>query len=93
MNTSRAEAYGRVMKTLADLAPSKFHDWEQAVIRDAADTMFFYEEQGIDPGDLEGVARLRDLAHALVDGGRLEPETVDRLVADIQACGPEAVGV
>ena len=81
------------MKTLTDLSASKFHDWEQAVIRDAADTMFFYEQQGIDPEGLVGVAKLRDLAHSLVEAGRLEPETVDCLVADIQACGPEAVGV
>src|SRR5436853_145425 len=43
MTSSRSDAYGRVMRMLGDLGASKFHDHEQAVIREAADTMFICE--------------------------------------------------
>src|SRR5215212_3227049 len=80
MTSNRSDAYGRVMRTLGDLSASKFHDGEQAVIREAADTMFFCERLETDDSALDAMAALRDLATALVEGDRLMPETASQLV-------------
>ena len=41
MTSERTQAYGRVLRTLQDVGPTKLHDAEQARIRDAADTLIF----------------------------------------------------
>src|SRR5437899_12612484 len=91
MTSNRSDAYGRVMRTLDDLGASKFHDHEQAVIREAADTMFFCERLETDDAALDAMAAVRNLTGALVAGDRLVPETAERLVADVEGCGPEQV--
>jgi hypothetical protein len=91
MTSNRSDAYGRVMRSLDDLGASKFHDHEQAVIREAADTMFFCERLETDDAALDAMAAVRDLADVLVAGERLMPETVARLVDDVEGCGPEPV--
>lgn len=91
MTSTRSDAYGRVMRTLDDLGASKFHEHEQALIRDAADTMFFCERLETDDSALDAMAAVRDLTDSLVAGDRMLPETVARLVADIEGCGPEPV--
>jgi hypothetical protein len=91
MTSNRSDSYGRVMRTLADLGASKFHDHEQAVIREAADTMFFCERLETDDAALDAMAAVHDLAGALVAGDRLLPETMAQLVEDLEGCGPEPV--
>ena len=91
MTSNRSDAYGRVIRTLEDLSAAKFHADEQAVIREAADTMFFCERLETDEAALDAMAALRDLAAALVAGDRLMPDTAARLVADVEGCGPEPV--
>src|SRR5215212_7459882 len=88
MTSNRSDAYGRVMRTLDDLGASKFHDHEQAVIREAADTMFFCERLETNDAALDAMAAFRDLADSLVQGDRLLPETAARLVDDLEGCGP-----
>ena len=90
MTSERSQAYGRVMKTLADLSASKLHGPEQAVIREAADSMFFCEDLPGDPSTRAAFDAVRLLAAKLVEADRMEPETVDRLLADIEDCGPLA---
>ena len=41
MTNERTQAYGRVVKTLDELGPSKLLPAEQARIREAADCLFF----------------------------------------------------
>ena len=41
MNSERTQAYGRVVRTLEDVGPTKLHATEQERIRDAADTLIF----------------------------------------------------
>ena len=41
MTSERTQAYGRVVRTLEDVGPTKLHDGEQERIRDAADTLIF----------------------------------------------------
>jgi hypothetical protein len=90
MTNERTQAYGRVVKTLGELGPSKLQRAEQARIRDAADTLIFAT-------DLEQARdALRDmgvLAEHLVASGRWLEESVDRLVEDLLSCGPPATAV
>ncbi len=44
MNTERTHAYGRVVKTLDELGPTKLQPAEQQRVREAADTLIFASE-------------------------------------------------
>jgi hypothetical protein len=90
MNSDRTLAYGRVVKTLDELGPTKLLPEEQARIREAADTLIF--AAGLDEArpSLEDVDAL---AEHLVATGRWSDERAKLLVEDILACGPvTAVG-
>ena len=85
MNTERTQAYGRVVKTLEDLGPTKLQPAEQDRIRDAADTLIF--AAGVE----EARAALEDvdaLAEHLVASDRWSEERARQLVEDLLACGP-----
>ena len=74
------------MHTLDELGPSKLQSGEQDRVRYAADNLIFASE-------LEGEAALAltdalELCTSLVESGRWERVTADRLAADISACGP-----
>jgi hypothetical protein len=84
MNSERSQAYGRVMKTLADLGPAKLHDDEQQLIRDAADELLFTDDSGAE----KVLERVDELAARLVDAGRLLEETAEKLLSDLEDCGP-----
>ena len=86
MTSERSQAYGRVMKTLTDIGPSKLHADEQELIREAADTLFFAE----DAGGAEALDRVDELATRLVDSGRLLDETAHQLLRDLEDSGPTA---
>jgi hypothetical protein len=78
------------MKTIENLAPSKLHPEEQQTVRDAADALFFCEDLAADAAAEEALANLYALADRLVESERLQPESGDRLTADVEACGPYA---
>jgi hypothetical protein len=87
MTATRTQAYGRVVKTLDDLGPTKLQPVEQDRIRDAADTLIFATDHD------EARAALADvdaLAEHLVASGRWAEERADQLVDDLLACGPVA---
>jgi hypothetical protein len=88
MTNERTEAYGRVVQTLDEIGATKLLPAEQARIRDAADTLIFASDLD------EARAALRDmgdLAEHLLASGRWLEERVDKLVANLLACGPVAV--
>ena len=87
MNENRATAYGRVMKTLDDLGPTKLQPAEQDVIRQAVDALLFDED------GYEALAQVEDLAERLVESERWTPERARALVDDVAACGPAPAGV
>ena len=90
MNTERTQAYGRVVKTLEDLGPTKLQPAELERVRDAADTLIF--ASGIDE-TREAMADIDALAEHLVASDRWSDERVRQLVDDLLACGPvTAVG-
>jgi hypothetical protein len=85
MTAERTQAYGRVIKTLEDLGPTKLLPAERDRIREAADTLIF--AAGLD----EACAALEDvdaLAEHLAESGRWTAERADRLVQDLLSCGP-----
>jgi hypothetical protein len=84
-NADRAQAYGRVVKTLDDLGPTKLQADEQDIIRSAADSLLFDEDA------YEALAQVEDLAERLVDAERWTPERARALVDDVAACAPLAV--
>jgi hypothetical protein len=85
MTNERTRAYGRVVKTLAEMGPSKLQPAEQARIRAAADTLIFASVVEETRESLRDVGRL---AEALVSSGRWLEESVHRLIEDLLACGP-----
>lgn len=87
MNSERAQAYGRVMKTLDEMAAAKLLPAEEQRIRDAADTLLFCET--IDaPGARDAFEDMEALIHHLVDADRWSPERASALADDVSACGP-----
>jgi hypothetical protein len=90
MNTERTQAYGRVVKTLEDLGPTKLQPDEQDRVREAADTLIFAAD--LDEAR-EGMADVETLAEHLVASDRWSEERAKQLVDDLLACGPvTAVG-
>jgi hypothetical protein len=90
MNSERTQAYGRVVKTLEDLGPTKLQPAEQDRVREAADTLIFAADLDEARAALEDVDAL---AEHLVASDRWSPELARQLVDDILACGPvTAVG-
>jgi hypothetical protein len=90
MNTERTQAYGRVVKTLEDLGPTKLQPAEQDRVREAADTLIF--ASGLDEAR-EAMADIDVLAEHLVASDRWSEERAKQLVDDLLACGPvTAVG-
>ena len=84
MDNARSEAYGRVMKTLAESGPVELSADEQQTIRTAADALLF-EGDGYDE-----LAAVEDLVQQLVDAERWDAERGRRLVDDVASCGPSA---
>ena len=90
MNTERTQAYGRVVKTLEDLGPTKLQPAELDRVRNAADILIF--ASGIDEAR-EAMADIDSLAEHLVASDRWSDERAKQLVDDLLACGPvTAVG-
>ncbi len=87
MNSERTQAYGRVVKTLEDIGPTKLQPAEQARVRDAADTLIFAVDLDEARAALEDVDAL---AEHLVASDRWSHELSRQLVDDILACGPLA---
>jgi hypothetical protein len=84
MDSDRSLAYGRVVKTLDDVGPTKLLPAEQTIIRTAADALFF------DGDAYDELSAVEDLAQSLVDADRWSSEAARQLVDDVAACGPPA---
>ena len=88
MSPERSHAYRRVMKTLSDLGASKLQPSEQDRIRDAADALIFSVELDENAAVDAALKDLDELLNALVECGRWQRETADRLADDVYQCGP-----
>ena len=87
MTSERTQAYGRVVKTLDDLGPTKLQPAEQDRIRDAADALIFTAEPEEARAALEDIEML---AEHLAGSGRWTPERAQQLLRDLVECGPVA---
>ena len=87
MTNERTLAYGRVVQTLTELGPTKLLPGEQARIRDAADNLIFATD--LDDAR-DALLDMSALAEHLLKSGRWLEDRVEKLVADLLACGPTA---
>jgi hypothetical protein len=90
MNSGRAQAYGRLMRTVRAEGPEALDANEQALVREAADALLFCEDLSWDDEARDGLTRVGDLAGDLVGSGRWGPERAEQLLRDIECCGPMA---
>jgi hypothetical protein len=90
MNSGRAQAYGRLMRTVRAEGPAALDANEQALVREAADALLFCEDLSWDDEARDGLTRVGDLAGDLVGSGRWGPERAEQLLRDIECCGPMA---
>jgi hypothetical protein len=88
MNSERTQAYGRVVRTLAELGPTKLQPAEQDRLREAADTLLFSET--LDTAVRAAIDDVEALAGHLVESGRWSAERADELRDDVLGCGPVA---
>jgi hypothetical protein len=93
MTAERSQAYGRVMKMLADMGESKLHPNERELVRNAADSLLFAEDFEVDFDAQVALDDVRLLAERLVEADRWLVETADRLIHDLGDCGPAPVPV
>ncbi|MGI8863419.1 MAG: hypothetical protein ACR2JH_03310 [Solirubrobacteraceae bacterium] len=89
MSPERTRAYRQVVQTLNELGPSKLQAAEQERIRDAADNLIFTHDLSHDVAAREALEDIEHLCHDLVESGRWEQVTADRLAAHVASCGPE----
>jgi hypothetical protein len=87
MTSDRTQAYGRVVRTLDDLGPTKLQPAEIGRIRDAADTLIFASTPDEARPAVDDVLALTE---HLVSVDRWTQERADQLLGDIEACGPVA---
>ena len=85
MTSERTQAYGRVIKTLEDLGPSKLQPGEQERIREAADNLIFAAD--LDDARMS-LIDVEELLDHLTASGRWTSERADELASDLIACGP-----
>ena len=87
----RSQAYGRVIRTVREVGPTKLLPSEQDTLREAADALFFTDDALGDPDALAAVGRVEALAAHLVETMRWAPERAAELVEDVVACGLEPI--
>jgi hypothetical protein len=88
MNADRSQAYGRVLKTLADMGPAKLQPRERELIREAADALLFSEDFEQDAHARMAFGALQEMVETLVASDRWMFQSADRLLRDVEDCGP-----
>lgn len=78
------------MRAVDELASAKLHPGEQETIRNAADALLFCHDLHADPAAEEALASVYELTDGLVESERMTRETAQRLVRDVESCGPFA---
>lgn len=88
MSPERTHAYRRVLQTLDELGPSKLQPAEMERIRYAADSLIFCTDLLEDDSTRDSLEDTELLLEVLVESGRWERVTADRLIDDLRSCGP-----
>jgi RecJ-like exonuclease len=85
---ARAQAYKHVMAQIDALSGAKLHGDEQAVVREAADSLIFTHDLRADPAAEQALVDLYALADRMVEAERITRERAGELVRSVEACGP-----
>jgi len=88
MTSKRANAYGRVMRTIDEIGATKLLADEQERIRRAADSLLFCDDFTVDPDARVALVDVEVLAAALIESGRWTDQRAERLRDDLAGCGP-----
>ena len=88
MTPERSKAYGRLMKTVSATGDGQLEAAEQETLREAADAVFFCEDITLDDDARDALSRVSDLAGRLVGADRWDPELAERVMEDLEDCGP-----
>jgi hypothetical protein len=88
MTAERAKAYGRLMQVASEEGGEALEPEERAMLREAADSLFFCEDISLDEEAREALASVGDLTGTLVSAERWDPARAERVMKDLEACGP-----
>jgi hypothetical protein len=84
----RSQAYGRLMKAISADGDDSLNAAEQQVLREAGDALFFCEDIALDDDARDALSRVSDLSGQLVGAERWDPELAERVLQDLEDCGP-----
>jgi hypothetical protein len=84
----RSRAYGRLMAVISTDGEAALEPAEQEVLREAADALFFCEDVALDEDARDALSRVSDLTGQLVGAERWDPELAERVLQDLEDCGP-----
>ena len=74
--------------------PSALEPDERTILRETADALLFCDSARLDDEAADSLARMGDLAGDLVGSERWDPEFAERVLTDLEACGPaELAGI
>jgi hypothetical protein len=76
------------MKVISAEGEAALEPAEQEVLREAGDALFFCEDIALDDDARDALSRVSDLSGRLVGAERWDPELAERVLADVEACGP-----
>jgi hypothetical protein len=89
MNSERAQAYGRLMRTIREDGPAALDPSESALVREAADALLFCRDLE-EPDVRHALGAVTVLTDDLIDAERWTPRRAQQLLDDIRARGPDA---
>jgi hypothetical protein len=76
------------MKIVSATGEGALEPAEQQILRDAGDALFFCEDLALDDDARDALSGVTDLAGQLVGAERWDPEIAERVMEDLEACGP-----
>jgi hypothetical protein len=68
--------------------PEALEPAERSMLRGAADALLFCEDISLDEEARDALARVGDLTGTLVGAGRWDPLRAERVLQDLESCGP-----
>jgi hypothetical protein len=84
----RAQAYGRIMRIVAEEGPEALEPDERDLLREAADALLFCEDISLDEEAREALGQVGDLTGTLVGAERWDAARAEQVLTDLEACGP-----
>jgi hypothetical protein len=76
------------MQIVSAEGPEALEPNERTMLREAADALFFCEDISLDEEAREALANISDLTGTLVGSERWDPQRAERVLQDLEACGP-----